>query len=109
MSTSTRDYVANRLLRLYSDHVPARNKGRFYAALAGLFIPQENPADQGDINPHPQRIMDTLDKLDALLEPYRPIPAALLKTRRALRKSCMDQISREQRNRFWREARELPL
>ncbi len=97
------------LLGIYQPHIPARNKERFFAVLDDRFIPSANPDDPRDSNPHPQWVMNALDKLDALLDPYHPLPKEARKARGAIRLAAMEQLSKLFRERLRRENRKLPV
>lgn len=101
--------IIDRLFAIYRDHVPARNKERLFAVLDDPHVPSATPADPRDPNPDPQWLMGVLDKLDALIDPYHPLPDEPRKARNAIRRACMDQLSRAMRERFRQQARELPL
>lgn len=98
------------LFGTYRDHIPARNKDAFYAIFDASQIPRAHPDNPRESNPHPQWIMDALDKLDALLDPHRPLSEEARKARGAIRLACMVQLSKLLRERLRQEARDdLPL
>lgn len=72
--------VTDRLFSLYRDSIPAQHKERFLAIL--------DAAPRG--TPNAQWIMDALDDLDALIDPYNPLPDEARKARGAIRLAAME-------------------
>lgn len=79
--------VLSRLLFLYRDFIPAQRKEQFLDILDG--------APCG--TPDAQWVMDALDQLDELLDPYRPLPKNARKARGAIRLGCMEVLIKQLR------------
>jgi hypothetical protein len=82
--------IRYRLFYLYRDHVPTKNKERFLAII--------DDAPNG--TPNAQWIMNSLDALDALLDPYRALPKEMRKGRGAIRGACMEVLMKQLRERI---------
>lgn len=91
--------VIDRLFSLYRDSIPAQKKEQFLAIL--------DRAPCG--TPKAQWIMDALDALDALIDPYRPLPEDARRARGAIRLACMEVLMKQLGERRRRNVGELPL
>ncbi len=85
--------VTDRLFSLYRDSIPAQHKERFLAIL--------DAAPHG--TPNAQWIMDALDALDALVDPYTPLPDEARKARGAIRLAAMEILMKLLRKRMRQE------
>lgn len=101
--------IKDRIYSIYAPHIPARNKDRFLARLDDPFVPSANPSDRREPNSHPQWVLDTLEAIDALVDPYHPLPEHARKARGAIRLAAMDALSKLQRERRRQDAGALPL
>lgn len=101
--------VTDLLFGTYRESIPARNKDRFHALLDALAVSRANPTDPRDSNPEPQQILDALDTLDALVDPYRPLTEEARRTRGLIRLAALEQRDRAVRDRLRQECGEMPL
>ena len=79
--------VTDRLYSLYAPSIPAQQKARFLDIL--------DAAPCG--TPNAQWIMDALDDLDALIDPYNPLPDEARKARGAIRLAALEILMKRLR------------
>lgn len=72
--------VTGRFYAIYAPSIPPQRKDQFLAIL--------DAAPCG--TPNAQWIMDALDDLDALIDPYNPLPDEARKARGAIRLAAME-------------------
>ena len=101
--------VTDLLFGTYRESIPARNKDRFHKVLDDLAASRANPTHPRDSNPEPQQILDALDTLDALVDPYRPLTEESRRTRGLIRLAALEQRDRAVRDRLRQECGEMPL
>lgn len=96
--------IHDRIYSIFREHIPGRNKALF---LALLDLPQDslNPKDPREPNPSPESVLVLLDAIDTLLDPLTPMPDELREARGALRRACLDQLSKVRQEQMRANAR----